>query len=263
MFQENFTRNFIHNIMVIGGGGICLASAVSGGEQLVGGLISAIMSFSRSVIGSEIEFLEFKDRKVYFVVDKEKDVCVAAILSEKLPEALIKFILEDVLNVFLSKYGNVLENWNGDLSVFNEMNSYLKSLVSKPFMETVMRILYSRSELEGIVLYDFESEKFLFSVLPDWFSSRRKLATVTMAVNFANKLSEELRGGKVDVVVLRGEEKWIVVVVRGKLCLMALTSRRTEYYDASSVVAVAGFLLDYALKISKEGGESEPKKENG
>lgn len=227
-----------------------------------GGLISAMRSFSRDVIGSELEFIEFKDKKVYCVVDREKDVCVAAISSEELPGALVKFILEDVLSALVSKYGNVLENWNGDLSVFGEMSSYLRSLASKPFMETVMRIPHSRSELEGVVLYDFESEKLLLSVLPDWFSSRRKLATVAMAVNFANRLSEELREGRVDVIVLREEEKWIVVVVKGKPCLMALTSRRSEYYDASSVVDVANFLLDYALKIVRGGSGDEPKKES-
>ncbi|MEM3512281.1 MAG: hypothetical protein QXW47_03045 [Candidatus Jordarchaeales archaeon] len=252
MSRGRFERNPIRNILIIGRGGVCLASATEeAGSQLVGGIISAMVSLGRDIVGSELESLDFKGENVYCVVNKE-GVCVVAISSEELPKTLITFILEDILDKFMSEYGGLLRSWDGNLKVFEGARSYLRDVISKPFMETAMHVFFSRAGLEGLILYDLKKGKSLFSILPAWFRSRRRMATAAMIANFANKLSEEVKGGKVDAVVFGGREKWTVVLVRDTLCLMYFLDRKDN--NVGNVVELSKLLLDFALKMVEEEG---------
>ncbi|MBS7287307.1 MAG: hypothetical protein KIH01_00780 [Candidatus Freyarchaeota archaeon] len=247
-------RNPIQDILVIGSSGVCLASATdTWPSQIVGGLMSAIMALGRDTLGSELEGLDFKDGKIYCVAN-DKGICAVAFSSEKLPGVIVKLILEDVLEKFMAEYGETLRSWDGNLKAFEGIHSYLRDIISRPFVETAIRVFFSRAGLEGVVLYDLEEGRVLFSLLPTWFMSMKKMATVAaMIASFANKLSEEVGGGRVETVIFGGKEKWIVVLVKGRLCLMNFLPR-TEKYDMNSLVEASSLLLDFTLKITEKGG---------
>ncbi len=252
MAQVGLGRNPIRDILIVGESGVCLASASNEVDpQLVGGLISAIMTVGREVLGSELESLDFRGERVYCMVN-EAGICIVVISSEELPEVLVKLLLEEVSDKIMRDYGEMLKRWDGRVDVFEELSSYLKELISRPFMETAFQTFILRVGLEGVVLYDLEEGDVLFSVLPSWFGSRRKLAAASMISNFANKLSNEMGGGGVDTVIFGGERRWIVTLIRDSFCLMALLARRGEY-NIDHVVEIADILLDFALKMVKRG----------
>ncbi|MHA1606552.1 MAG: hypothetical protein ACTSWP_03270 [Candidatus Freyarchaeota archaeon] len=209
------------------------------------------MTVGREVLSSELESLDFRGERVYCMVN-EAGICIVAISSEELPEVLVKLLLEDVSDKIMRDYGygEMLKSWDGRLDVFEELSSYLKELVSRPFMEVAFQTFILRVGLEGAMLYDLEKGDVLFSVLPSWFGSRRKLAAAFMISNFANKLSNEMGGGGVDTVIFGGERRWIVTLIRDSFCLMALLAGRGEY-NIDHVVEIADILLDFALKMVK------------
>ncbi|MBS7287852.1 MAG: hypothetical protein KIH01_03680 [Candidatus Freyarchaeota archaeon] len=118
----------IHNIYIMRRSGECLISrrygSLEADDDLVTGFLSAILNFGEQIDGERVESIIMGNKK--FVYTIMNDVIFIAYADKDDP---VKEDLELLGRKFIEKYGEVLRNWKGNRSVFEE------------FMDTMDEIL--------------------------------------------------------------------------------------------------------------------------
>ncbi len=95
--------------------------------KLVSGFLIALTNFATEIGENVIESLTFKTLK--FVYSYFKDVFVTFVVDKEDEEALIKDKIRSVGEAFLLKYKPMLDEWDGDESVFDDFTDILKSVI--------------------------------------------------------------------------------------------------------------------------------------
>jgi len=95
--------------------------------KLVSGFLVALTNFAIEIGENVIESLTFKTLK--FVYSYFKDVFVTFVVDKEDEEALIKDKIRSVGEAFLLKYKGILDDWDGDDSVFDDFADILKSVI--------------------------------------------------------------------------------------------------------------------------------------
>jgi hypothetical protein len=160
-------------------------------QDLVSGFLTALKDFSVEFSKGSGE-LKIIDMQVFYLllVFKEGILCTAA--ADKNDDAKITYkALSNVIDKFIEKYGQIMENWSGDIRMFKEFESVIDNVLQNghiaevPLRIPILKIfekdfLKSRKQLEkkGLVL----SEEDLHQVQdqkPEWTNKRLPTQVIT------------------------------------------------------------------------------------
>ncbi len=101
--------------------------------QLFGGLMSALNSFSKNL--SEEGLTSFEISKKKFAIYRRKKFLFVGNAATKVKEKRIFKELEIIADKFFQTYEDILENWQGDISLFsnfeNEIEDSLEGTINK------------------------------------------------------------------------------------------------------------------------------------
>ncbi|MHA1209179.1 MAG: hypothetical protein ACTSSA_04930 [Candidatus Freyarchaeota archaeon] len=258
--EANRMENPIKNIIITNNHGSCLVSSKGNSidPHLLAGLMTTILRVGEEIVESEFESITFKGQQIYYL---QKDGCLTIVqVSRELPEPVVLRILSDITENFLERYGDALKNWSGDLDVFSDFQEELEKYLEQPLLDSFMYSFWTQVQAEAVILYDTEKEEILFSSLPEELESRKNRAVGGMLFTFANRIAEDFRGGPVDVVVLRGEHKWIVNAVRGRVSLLAIFDRE-EAHDLTFITDVTKNILESVTNLLGINSKKSNKKE--
>ena len=95
--------------------------------QLVSGFLAALTNFASEIGERVIESLTFKTLK--FVYGYFKEIFIVFIVDKPDEDLIIKDKIRSVGEAFLLKYGNILDDWDGNSDVFNEFDSIVRSVI--------------------------------------------------------------------------------------------------------------------------------------
>jgi len=192
----------LHNVYLISNfTGICLIHRKYGtiefNQDLVSGFLTALKDFSVEFSKGSGE-LKIIDMQIFYLllVFKEGILCTAA--ADKNDDSKITHkILSDIIDKFLEKYGNLIEDWSGDVRLFkgfeNVMDDMLKNghIAEIPIKIPILKIyekdfIKSQKQLnkKGLVLSEDDLRK-VHDLKPAWTSKR--LPTQVIIQGFLNK----------------------------------------------------------------------------
>ncbi|NHI91114.1 MAG: GTP-binding protein [Candidatus Lokiarchaeota archaeon] len=95
--------------------------------KLVSGFMAALTNFASEIGEQIIESLTFKTLK--FVYGYFGDIFIVLIVDKEDDEQIIKSKIRAVGEAFLLKFGNILENWDGNAEKFNDFNDIIVSVI--------------------------------------------------------------------------------------------------------------------------------------
>jgi hypothetical protein len=192
----------LHNVYLISNlTGICLIHRKYGtiefNQDLVSGFLTALKDFSVEFSKGSGE-LKIIDMQIFYLllVFKEGILCTAA--ADKNDDSKITHkILSDIIDKFLEKYGNLIEDWSGDVRIFkgfdNVMDVMLKNghIAEVPIKIPILKIyekdfVKSRKQLnkKGLVLSEDDLRKAQ-DQKPSWTTKR--LPSQVIIQGFLNK----------------------------------------------------------------------------
>jgi len=192
----------LHNVYLISNfTGICLIHRKYGtiefNQDLVSGFLTALKDFSVEFSKGSGE-LKIIDMQIFYLllVFKEGILCTAA--ADKNDDAKITHkMLSDIIDKFLERYGNLMEDWSGDVRMFkgfeNVMDDILKNghIAEIPLKIPILKIYekdYVKSQKlltkKGMVLSEEDLRK-VQDQKPAWTSKR--LPTQVIIQGFLNK----------------------------------------------------------------------------
>ncbi|MFX1598163.1 MAG: ADP-ribosylation factor-like protein [Promethearchaeota archaeon] len=124
----------IHNVYIIRKSGECLVSRAYGSialdEGLISGFLSALQSFVAEVSGDRIRSI--KTGNVKFIYGGFGDVLFVFCVSQDEDETEIQEKIAAVRDLFLKKYQDILEDWDGSIATFEAFNEILDRIVLGP-----------------------------------------------------------------------------------------------------------------------------------
>lgn len=97
-------------------------------DQLFGALMSALNIFSQKL--SDEGLKQFKLSKMQFVLMKSKNFLFIANTLRKGKSQKVDFELTQVINLFFKRYSSVLEQWDGDITVFSDFIKDVDAITS-------------------------------------------------------------------------------------------------------------------------------------
>ena len=97
-------------------------------DQLFGALMSALNIFSQKL--SDEGLKQFKLSKMQFVLMKSKNFLFIANTLRKDKSQKVEFELTQVINLFFKRYSSVLEQWDGDITVFSDFIKDVDAITS-------------------------------------------------------------------------------------------------------------------------------------
>ena len=186
----------IHNLYLISNyTGICLIhrkyGSIEFNQDLVSGFLTALKDFSVEFSKGSGE-LKVIDMQVFYLllVFKGGILCTAA--ADKNDDAKITYkCLSDVIDRFLEKYRNIMEDWSGDVRIFKEFEPIIDGILHNghiaevPLRIPILKIfekdfLKSRKALQkkGLVLTE-EDLRQSQDQKPDWTSKRLPTQVIT------------------------------------------------------------------------------------
>ncbi|MHA1333942.1 MAG: ADP-ribosylation factor-like protein [Candidatus Odinarchaeia archaeon] len=124
----------IHNVYIIRKSGECLIAKSYGSikldEGLISGFLSALQSFVAELSGDKIRSI--KTGNVKFIYGGAEDLIFVFCVSQDEDEKNIEQKIAAVRDAFLSRYKNVLKDWDGSISVFEPFGEILDKIVIGP-----------------------------------------------------------------------------------------------------------------------------------
>jgi predicted amidohydrolase/signal recognition particle receptor subunit beta len=117
-------------LIITSGGTLCYSknffSQVDIDEELISGFLTAISEFAQEIKGGKIKALRFRNFNYIYSYYTELDLMfiLAIDIDDLEEEARTK--LELMKNKFVKRYRSVLENWMGNLGVFEDFNEFVE-----------------------------------------------------------------------------------------------------------------------------------------
>lgn len=192
----------LHNVYLISNfTGICLIHRKYGtiefNQDLVSGFLTALKDFSVEFSKGSGE-LKIIDMQIFYLllVFKEGILCTAA--ADKNDDSKITHkTLSDIIDIFLERYGNLIENWSGDVRMFKGFEDVMDEMLKNghvaeiqikiPILKIYEKdFVKSRKQLtnKGLVLSE-EDLRNVQNQKPDWTSKR--LPTQVIIQGFLNE----------------------------------------------------------------------------
>ncbi|MHA1342481.1 MAG: hypothetical protein ACTSQG_00725 [Promethearchaeota archaeon] len=217
--------------------------------DLVIGFFTAIKNFGSEYIpGGKIKSLTMSGNRIFYNDYKNITFCIMS--RDDLPVPVINYILDEISNKFLEFYGDILNNWNGNLNIFSDFKSYLLTFLERSLIEKILEEFGYNIYAEGVILYDNKNGKILYAKVPSQFSSKQKIALGGMLINFAKNFSNEFQGGNIQSILISAEKKWICVSKEIDFYIVVLFPK-TKSIDINIIIKKTEETLINVLKILK------------
>ncbi|MHA1329428.1 MAG: hypothetical protein ACTSRH_19305 [Promethearchaeota archaeon] len=71
-------------------------------------------------------------------------------------------------------YGEELSNWNGNLNIFESFKNYVVQFLEESLVEKILEDFGYKLRAEGLILFDENEDKIIFSKLPSEISSKKR-----------------------------------------------------------------------------------------
>lgn len=197
----------IHNVYIIDQKtGICLLHRKYGtiefNQDLVSGFLTALKDFSIEFTKGSGE-LKVIDMQIFYLMLVFKEGVLVTAAADKNDDAKITHkVLNDVIDCFVEKFGNLLETWSGDIRIFKNFDGLVDDLLKIgkiaeiPIRIPILKIYKkdfkkSQSHLEkkGLVLSE-EDLKQVADQKPEWTSKRLPKQVITQG--FLNEKQYEI-----------------------------------------------------------------------
>jgi len=98
-------------------------------SDLITGFIVAILNFGKEIADKNLQSIVFAGLKIMISIYDRFIIALA--IDEDAPELDVKMFLEIVYDEFEKRYGNFLLNFNGDVSIFSDFESFIETLINK------------------------------------------------------------------------------------------------------------------------------------
>lgn len=98
-------------------------------EDLVPGIISALLCASKEIEGENVKQIIFENRTLYF--KEEDNVLVAVSTVYPLDESDVQALLYELLRGFIDRYRGIIENWDGNMAEFADVDEVVEPIVQK------------------------------------------------------------------------------------------------------------------------------------
>lgn len=197
----------IHNVYIIDQKtGICLLHRKYGtiefNQDLVSGFLTALKDFSIEFTKGSGE-LKVIDMQIFYLMLVFKEGVLVTAAADKNDDAKITHkVLNDVIDCFVEKFGNLLETWSGDIRIFKNFDGLVDDLLKIgkiaeiPIRIPILKIYkkdfkksQSRLEKKGLVLSE-EDLRQVADQKPEWTSKRLPKQVITQG--FLNEKQYEI-----------------------------------------------------------------------
>ncbi len=94
-------------------------------ESLFGGFMSAICTFIEEMGEKDLSQLEMAGSKIRILRSEDKRWLFVGRSDIKIKDKKIEKYLREIRDIFYREYNSILPKWNGDVSCFDGMDSYI------------------------------------------------------------------------------------------------------------------------------------------
>ncbi|TXT66150.1 MAG: hypothetical protein BAJALOKI1v1_330009 [Promethearchaeota archaeon] len=197
----------IHNVYIIDQNtGICLIhrkyGSIEFNQDLVSGFITALKDFSVEFSKGSGE-LKVIDMQVFYLILVFKEGVLVTAAADKNDDARVTHkALNDIIDKFLESFGNVLNDWSGDVRIFRGFSDTIDDIMKNgkvaeiPLTIPILKIYkkdfnksQNRLAKKGIVLSE-EDLKDISDKKPEWTSKRLPKQVITQG--FLDKKQYEI-----------------------------------------------------------------------
>ena len=127
----------ILKLYIIGFGGIlCYSKSffrkIEIDEDILSGFLTAFSDFAREIKGGEVKALLFREFNFIYSYSVNYNLIFIIVIDKDDLEEEAKIKVDLMKNEFINKYKRYLENWSGDISVFNEFDKFVEENIFIP-----------------------------------------------------------------------------------------------------------------------------------
>jgi len=197
----------IHNVYIIDQKtGICLLhrkyGSIEFNQDLVSGFLTALKDFSIEFSKGSGE-LKVIDMQVFYLMLVFKEGVLVTAAADKNDDAKITHkVLNDIIDRFSERFGNLLDTWSGDIRLFRNFDGIIDELLKVgriaeiPIRIPILKIYkkdfkksQSRLEKKGLVLSE-DDLRTVSDQKPSWTSKRLPKQVINQG--FLNKKQYEI-----------------------------------------------------------------------
>ncbi|MBN1330217.1 MAG: hypothetical protein JXA54_12150 [Candidatus Heimdallarchaeota archaeon] len=200
---------------------------------LIGGFFSALQILIDKIEQSPFNKIELENRTYFYYfkepiisvieaeITTELESQVCQIFSQKLAKAFIDMypINEQIeISVDISSYGKFREQYEKiTMQIDSELQKSHKDFLSKYFIEAA-----KDQNVLGTVIYDLEKDEVISSDIPPDCAVNDFESFGSMLFSFLERLGKELKTGKINEVLIRGQKYWLGGFRKGSLAVFML-----------------------------------------
>lgn len=115
---------------------------------LFSGMISAISLFTNELKIGEIQFFETKDHQI--IIHARKNIIVVGVVENKKEDDFVIKTLKNIAQRFLDQYSESLDNWNGDIGIFEPFSNEIAEIFYTSFAEFYIARDFPRNVIKVI-----------------------------------------------------------------------------------------------------------------
>lgn len=186
----------IHNVYIIDQKtGICLLhrkyGSIEFNQDLVSGFLTALKDFSIEFSKGSGE-LKVIDMQVFYLMLVFREGVLVTAAADKNDDAKITHkALNNIIDKFMSKFGNILDNWSGDVRIFRDFSEKVDKILKNgrvaeiPIRIPILKIYkkdfkksQSRLQKKGLTLSE-DDLRTVTDTKPEWTSKRLPKQVIT------------------------------------------------------------------------------------
>ncbi|TFF92832.1 MAG: hypothetical protein EU544_06795, partial [Promethearchaeota archaeon] len=127
----------ISRILIIASGGLlCYSKNFLGSDDidddLVSGFLTAVSNFAKEIRGGEIKALNFRNFNYIYSYDTHLDCMFVIVIDINDPEDEARDKVELLKEEFVKRYRPKLEEWSGDVTIFENFNEFVEKNIFIP-----------------------------------------------------------------------------------------------------------------------------------
>lgn len=225
----------IKNFWILSTTGIPLFLLKGDSQQniLIGGFFSALQILIDSVEQSPFNKIELEDR-TYFYYFKEPIISVLEAEARTETETQVfQIITQKLGKAFVDMYPvEQIKDFSGDFDFYSEFRQKYEEIVSdieqmlqqshKEFLSKYFVEAAKDENVLGIVIYDLEKDEIISRDTPPDCTVEDFESFGSMLFAFLGRLGKELKTGKINEVLLRGQKYWLGGFRKGTLAVFML-----------------------------------------
>ncbi len=120
--------------------GICIFEQsymeVNMNSDLISGFLVAMLNFGKELANKDLQSIQFNDLKISF---KEQEKYIIAIaITDNANSRDVESFMELIIKEFAEKYEDKLDNFHGQVDVFNDFGIFVENLVNKKALGMIL-----------------------------------------------------------------------------------------------------------------------------